>query len=172
MTTMMTTTNLFSEHVEEWFQQKIIEEHYMRSYNHLLDDENEEEEHNWKIYRGEPVQLSETITAYNEWLEKEIISKWNGLNIGAAEFVPESKKNKQKKNVSFTKEVVSTVFEVLSPDEYDRKYKDIDYTYYSNNIGITENSNNVPVVGQMLFGMAPPVKRSKTCSVLSVLGFE
>lgn len=171
MTTMMATADLFSEQREEWCQFEFVEKQYLHSHN-ILDDENEEEEKNWKIYRGEPVQLSETITAYNEWLEKETILKWNGLNVSAAEFIPETKKNKPKKNVSFTTDVVSIIFEVLSPDEYDRKYKDVDYTYYSNNIGITENSNNLSVAGQFLFGMAPPVKRSKTCSVLSILGFE
>jgi hypothetical protein len=124
-------------------------------------DEEDEEDKRWRLYRGIPVEPKETMEAYYANLRQITMNKWNGTNISAIEFIPKP----TKKSVTFLSDIVSNVFDTFGADEYDRKYKD--ETTISHNLGISES-------GPMYSGgyIVAPLRRSKTCSVLSVLGFE
>jgi len=111
--------------------------------------EEDEDERQWRIYRGQPVEPRETMEARCEWQQKN--------------------QKPTKKKVSFMQDLVSSVFIVLAPDEYDRKYLDIDYKFeeYINNVGIPESG---PMVS--INFVVAPLRRTKTVNSLSLFGFE
>ena len=159
------TRSLFMEENSEWSMEGFIDEPEITVAKLLLNwnkrDEENEEDKRWRLYRGQPVDLKETMEAYYTNLTQITMDKWNGTNISAREFIPKT----TKKSVTFLADLVSNTFDTFSADDYDRKYKD--ETTISHNLGISES-------GPMYSGgyIVAPVRRSKTCSVLSVLGFE